>query len=375
MSSTTESLNESVDFVVDRSDLHRCQFVAARRAERLDAGQVLLGVDAFAFTANNITYAVAGDMLSYWSFFPAAPGWGRIPVWGFADVLRSSHPRVAEGARVFGYLPMSTHLVIQVDVGGPGGFADAAPHRAALPPIYNQYVLTANDPGYERTHEDQQMLFRPLFMTAFLLDDFIADNAFFGACRVVLSSASSKTAFGLAFLLSARGRSHCEVVGLTSAANRAFVEGLGCYHRVVTYDQIGNLPLEPVVFVDMAGDGTLTRALHHHYGNAMKHSCIVGMTHWEQRAQPMDLPGPTPTFFFAPTQLQKRTQELGAEGFQGLYRRAWREFVDFTRDRIRIVHSDGPAAVERVYRQTLDGHARPAEGHILSLRAPHGSTS
>ena len=66
----------------------------------------------------------------------------------------------------------------------------------------------------------------------------------------------------------------------------------------------------------MAGDGPVVRALHHHFGDDMKHSCIVGVTHWEQRAQPgEELPGAPPTFFFAPTQLQKRTQDWGAEAF------------------------------------------------------------
>ena len=57
-------------------------------------GQVLVRIDRFAFTANNVTYGVAGDMLNYWSFFPAEEGWGRIPVWGFGDVVRSSHDAV-----------------------------------------------------------------------------------------------------------------------------------------------------------------------------------------------------------------------------------------------------------------------------------------
>ena len=47
-----------------------------------------------------------GDMQA---FFPAESGWGRVPVWGFADVVGSRHQALAEGVRVFGYLPMSTH--------------------------------------------------------------------------------------------------------------------------------------------------------------------------------------------------------------------------------------------------------------------------
>jgi hypothetical protein len=107
------SSQEQVDFVVDRSDLRRCQFLHAPLAGELAAGSVQMRVDQFAFTANNVTYAVAGDMLAYWNFFPAAAGWGRVPVWGFADVLRSRHSGVEEGTRIFGYLPMSTHLTVQ----------------------------------------------------------------------------------------------------------------------------------------------------------------------------------------------------------------------------------------------------------------------
>ena len=360
----------AVDFLVELGNLRHCKFVRAPGPDevQLHDGEVLLEVATFAFTANNVTYAVAGDMMSYWNFFPAEPGWGRVPVWGFAQTIRSNRKGVAEGERVFGYLPMSTHLVVEPDRLDRSGFVDAAPHRRTLPAVYNQYSLVANDPAYEPEHEDQQMLFRPLFMTAFLLDDFLADNGFFGARRVVLSSASSKTALGLAFLLHRNRRSQCDVTGLTSPGNVAFVDSLGCYDRVATYDQIRSLPPEvPAVFVDMAGDGVVLNALHHHYGDNMKHSCIVGATHWERRAREGELPGAQPTFFFAPTQLQKRVREWGPGGLQQRYGTAWRQFLEFTEPRIRVVHGRGRAAVERVYLETLEGRSRPDEGHVLSL--------
>jgi uncharacterized protein DUF2855 len=355
-----------LDFVVERDNLRHCKFMSAPEPGAPASGEVLLRVDTFAFTANNVTYAVAGDMMSYWSFFPAEPGWGRIPVWGFGDVMRSSHAGVAEGERLFGYLPMSTHLVVRPDAVSGGGFVDASPHRAALPAVYNQYTRVAHDPTYAAQHEDQYMLFRPLFMTAFLLDDFIADNDCFGARAVVLSSASSKTAFGLAFLLSHNHRAR--VIGLTSPANAAFVESLGCYDQVVTYDRVHSLPPElPVVFVDMAGNGAVVSALHHHFRDNMKHSCIVGLTHWEKREPAGDLPGAVPTFFFAPTQLQKRTQEWGPGGLQQRYGGAWQQFLEFTKSRIHVVHGRGPAAVEQVYLETLEGRSKPDAGHVLSL--------
>jgi Protein of unknown function (DUF2855) len=362
--------SRALDFIVERDNLRQCKFVPGVESGRseLGAGQVLLRVDSFAFTANNVTYAVAGDMMSYWSFFPAPSGWGRVPVWGFADVLRSNHRDIAVGERVFGYLPMSTHLVVQPAQVARSRFVDAVRHRAALPAVYNAYARVGGDPSYADEHEDQQMLLRPLFMTAFLLDDLIADNDCFGARTVVLSSASSKTALSLAFLLHGNRRAQCTVSGLTAAANRAFVEGLGCYDRVLTYEQLTSLPADqPAVFVDMAGNGAVVSALHHHLRDNVKYSCIVGLTHWERRQGDADLPGAAPTFFFAPTQLQKRTQEWGAEGLQQRYRTAWRQFVEFVTPRIRVVHGRGPAAVERVYLDTLEGRAKPDEGHILSL--------
>jgi hypothetical protein len=369
MAASTEN-TKAVDFVVERGNLRHCRFVPAPPPDdiELHSGQVLLRVDTFAFTANNVTYAVAGDMMSYWSFFPAEPGWGRVPVWGFADVIRSNHEGMAGRERVFGYFPMSTHLVVLPDHVGRNGFVDASPHRQPLPVVYNQYTRVANDPSYAAALEDQQMLFRPLFMTAFLLDDFIADNGFFGARAVVIASASSKTAFGLAFLLHRNRRADCEVTGLTSARNAAFVKGLGCYDRVVTYEEIRSLPPQvPIVFVDMAGDGSIMSALHHQYGDNVRHSCIVGMTHWERRAREGDLPGAQPTLFFAPTHLQKRREEWGADGLAQRYGAAWGQFVAFAQDRIRVVRGRGPAAVERVYLATVEGQTRPDEGHILSL--------
>ena len=60
----------------------------------LGDGEVRVKVDRFAFTANNITYAVMGDQLRYWQFFPPngdePEKWGIIPVWGFGDVVESN---------------------------------------------------------------------------------------------------------------------------------------------------------------------------------------------------------------------------------------------------------------------------------------------
>ena len=80
-------------FEVQKSDWKQTRFAEGATPE-LAPGQVLFRVDRFALTSNNISYALSGDMLGYWRFFPCDEGWGRIPVMGFANVIRSTHPGV-----------------------------------------------------------------------------------------------------------------------------------------------------------------------------------------------------------------------------------------------------------------------------------------
>jgi len=60
-------------------------------------GEILLHVSHSALTANNVTYGAFGDVMGYWNFFPTAGGWGRVPVWGFADVEVSKAPGITDG--------------------------------------------------------------------------------------------------------------------------------------------------------------------------------------------------------------------------------------------------------------------------------------
>lgn len=357
---------EAVDFAVRRDDWRQTRVAPAPPLAELRPGQVLFRVDRFALTANNVSYALTGDLLGYWSFFPAEAPWGRIPVMGYADILASHHDGVAAGERVFGFFPMSTHLVADADEVRASSFLDAAPHRRDTALAYRQYTRAAGDPLYAPEREDALMLLRGLFITSFLVDDFLADHDGFGARAVVVSSASSKTAIALAFLLKRRGGAR--VVGLTSARHRAFVERIGCCDEVRAYEEIAALPADaPTAFVDHSGDAAVVRALHEHFRERLVYSGIVGATHWDRRGRTRGLPGAEPAFFFAPAQLEKRQGEWGPAGFQARLGDAWRAFLAFTDGWLEVVRGDGPAEVERVYRQVLDGRALPHQGHVLSL--------
>jgi hypothetical protein len=355
-----------LDFQVRRDDYRKTRFVDSSAPGELAAGQVLFRVERFALTSNNISYAVAGDMLRYWDFFPAEEGWGRIPAMGFADVIASTHPDVAEGTRCFGFYPMSRYLVIAPSHAGAGGITDGVEHRKGIAPVYNNYVPVATDKIYDPAHEDHIMLMRGLFMTSWLVEDLLSEGSYFGADNAVVTSASSKTSIALAWLLH-RGKK-ARVVGLTSPGNAAFVRGLGCYDDVVLYDDVETLSADtPSVIVDMAGNGQVINRFHRHLGDNVKYSCTVGATHWDQGGRDEDLPGAKPEFFFAPGRIIKRTQDWGAEGVQERIGESWGLFRDASDDWLKVVRESGREALERVYQQMLGGRAAPNEGHVLSL--------
>ncbi|MBR0907895.1 DUF2855 family protein [Bradyrhizobium liaoningense] len=357
----------STDFIVARDDLEQCKLIETTipDAAALPQDALLVKVERFAFTANNITYAVMGDALKYWQIFPAPQGFGNIPVWGFGEVIASRHPGIAVGEWLFGYFPMATHLVIEATDVSKRALRDGAEHRREVSPVYNLYSRVTGDPAFAGHQGDLQALLRPLFMLSFMVDDFLAENDDFGARRVLLSSASSKTAFGLAHLLHKRGR---KVIGLTSAGNSGFVSSLGCYDEVVSYDRVTSLPSDaPVAFVDMAGSSALRAELHRHFRDQMVCSVRVGLTHRTTDADEGPLPGAKPRWFFAPDHIRKRAKEWGPGGIEQRFGAAWTGFVPLLEKCLTVVESRGPEAVRRVYLDTLKGRIPPEQGHMLSL--------
>ncbi len=353
------------NFEVDRTDLHRTRINESGPAP-LAEGEARLRVDAFALTSNNITYGAFGDALQYWNFFPANDNWGRIPVWGFGEVVESRGASLDEGLRVYGYFPMSDELVVTPGRVDARGFTDLAAHRQPMAAGYNRYIRVVADPIYDAAREGQQMVLWPLFFTSFVIDDYLADSDFFGASDVVISSASSKTAIGAAHLL--HNRSGVRVTGLTSDTNRAFVEKLGCYHDVVTYGDVEALPVTNAVYVDIAGNRDVQAAVHRHFGEHLPHSMIVGATHWDHTPESDSaLVGPEPTFFFAPTQIAKRTKDWGQDELNRHVGDAWRTFSAWTDSWLELVHASGPESVAATYHQLLDGQSDPRIGHVCAM--------
>ena len=355
-----------MDFELHRKDIHQTRFLHNDAPPPAD-GQALLRIESFGLTSNNITYAVLGDAMNYWSFFPASdPQWASLNVWGFAQVEQSRHPDLARGHPGVWLFPLRQSLV--------GG---ARPHRR--PRFRRRHTASTQSArgvsGLSQCGDRPAVLggpggcadsVLPAVRHFVLIDDFLADENFFGARTVVISSASSKTAIIAAYLLSQRGG--VEVVGLTSAGNREFVEGLGIYDSVVLYEDISTLPQQRAVYIDIAGDSAVRGAIHAHYGDQLAHSATVGVTHWTQ-AGPGDgeLAGPSPVFFFAPDRIAKRGADWGPAKFDQNVADAWAPFVDWVSGWLQVEKISGEADIKAAYLELLGGTVYLRAGTVVEL--------
>ena len=333
----------------------------------LQQDEVLLETDSFGFSANNITYAALGFKMGYWGFFPAksdndvdeAHGFGIVPVWGFATVKASCHSDIKVGEKVFGYLPMASHWVIKAGKVAPHGFSDIHEMRKSISPVYDQYLRCAVDPGYDKDREAWQLNFRPLYMTSFVLDDYVAEKA--KGETLLLSSASSKTALGTAQLLkdqkSARSASY-HVVGLTSTSNVDMVKTSGCYDEVYSYDDLNALTSDSsnsrYWLLDFAANGTLINNLSELLGDNLSEVTLIGATDWkaEEKPNPKLL---NAEIFFAPARVKLRQGEWGHEVFLAKYASAWKHFAEKVSDQFYEQSHCGTDAITRLYLETLNG--------------------
>lgn len=352
-------------FEVNRRDLRATQ-IAPTAPVDLEPGQVRLQVERWAFTTNNITYAVAGDMLDYWGFFPTTAPWGRIPGIGLGSVIESANPDIARGGRYFGFYPMGSEHIVAAKPQGTVGFRDVGAHRADHAVTYTDFRNVDSDDTFDVTKVDEYLLLWGMFMTSFLIDDMLGDTNFSGAEQTLVTSASSKTSISLASCLASRDDNRS--IGLTSERNRSFVEDLHLYDQVLTYDEVDQLDASLVSgVVDMAGNPTVRAAVHNHFGDSLRFSTSVGMTHWEAEPNSEVLPGPAPEFFFAPGQRSKRVKDWGAEELDRRIDTAFADLLAGTDTWLQVEHRQGPDGIEATYRDLLEGRADPASGFVCSM--------
>ena len=351
---------------VSKQDLRQVRFVDVAPTPLVD-GTARLRLDLFALTSNNLTYAAMGDSTAgYWDFFPGPAGCGKPPAWGLGTVIDSRAEGVAEGARYYGFFPVSETLDVTPVNAGARGFVDGAPHRAGKAAVYNYYVDTRADTAYDAAFELEQPLIRPLYPSGWWLAERVQQDH---PARVLISSASSKTALSAAAQLRRQGGA--ELVALTSARHQAFVAKTGLYDHVHTYDDLtGVSPRAHTTYVDFLGREELTEAVHRRLGASLECSILMGATDWTAKPgglqRPMkDFSGPPPELLFVPDYAARRLQtdrELGATLIRDL-----RDFYAEYRTYFTVRREVGAAAITSAWSRLSADQASPGEGRVLSF--------
>jgi hypothetical protein len=342
-------------------------------AQPLDEGEVLARIERIALTTNNMTYAVYGDTLGYWNLFPAKQaGYGCMPAWGYAEVVESRAADVPVGTRIFGYFPIATHLTMRPTKVTARSFVDGAEHRTGTPQVYNLYELQPRET--DPRQDSLTAVYRALFITSYTAADYLRDRDFFGAEQFVISSASSKTAYGAAYSLA---DSPAPKIALTSARNIDFVNGLGLYAETHEYADLSAVDASKrTVYVDLSGDPDLRRRVHEHLGDQLAYDCLIGSTQADHLPEGDDdtLPGPAPVFFFAALQLDAYKAEGQSRAFMQRYQRDESDFLELVgrpeRPAINLIEHAGLEDAPSVIAGFHDGSTDPAAGHIFIPNAP-----
>ena len=368
------------EFQTNRNDLTKTRIIKTdinHARENLNQGQILVQVDRFAFTANNVTYGAAGDTIGYWKFFPAREDvrdeWGCLPVWGFATIISSKVDGLDEGERVYGYFPPADFLVMRPIKVTSGRFVDGSIHRAELPAVYNNYVRLDNESGYDQSVDNIRALLNPLHITSFCLCDALKSKTFYGAEQIIVLSASSKTAIGMAQGLLDSGASP-EILGITSRSNYNFVCSLGCYSHVCCYDELDTLDsVKSSVIIDMSGNRAVLGAIQESLGSRMLNCINVGMTHWDTLANNdpvgVEINRDRSNFFFAPAHVQKRIGDWGHDVFNQRAAEFMIRRMRQSTNWMRITEVNGFDSFVSIYDAIVAGDMNPEEGVIVVM--PH----
>lgn len=329
-------------------------------------GEISLRIEKFGLSSNNVTYAALGRQFGYFAFFPGEGPWSALPVWGFGTVTASRAEGVAEGSRYYGYFPAAREATLAVAAASPSGFRVDRPE---LPPefrLYGAYSALDGDPFYVPSQEALMVVMRPLFMTGLLLADSLAVSQRKGADAVLVSSAASKTAYGLALALRAAGGA--EVIGLGSARSLSAASAFDCYDKLLDYEALDALdPARTYLLVDMAGSQKLRQQLFARLGQSLRGVVAVGLTHWNEGrlGEKSELGVPVETFF-APGWSAQRQKELGPR-FQAQLTSGWLAQMESASRHFKLVEKRGSEALVDSFAALLAGRMKPEEAWVIAL--------
>lgn len=342
--------------------------------EIYNSGSIVLKIERLSFTSNNISYGVAGEKLGYWKFFPALKNknneWGCIPAWGFAKVIHSKNENLMIGERFFGYFPLADILIFdEVNISG-NTIIDMSKHRKELPLVYNTYIKVTDNPDDE-TDNLKTLLF-PLHVTAFCLCDFLQDVSYYQSEQILILSASSKTAIGLAQGLN-EIKGVPDTIGVTSQNNMDFVKHLESYTHVISYEDLQKINQnKKTLIIDMSGNRKILGSLHKSLNKNMIKCITVGMTHWDSEKNKKDVLSQMmirerTEFFFAPTHIKKRTKDWGDKALNKKTNTFMKDRIIQSKNWIKVKEIKGLNNFAIIYDIFTRGTIKPEEGIIITL--------
>ena len=321
---------------IDRDDIAQAAIVAEPEAP-LPEGGLEVAIDLFALTANNVTYAALGKALRTVR--------QRHGLLGFLRRTGCPGPAARMGLRHRHAFGSPRHrdrraILWLLAARQPRGAAarscerrrlhrdHPAPHRVAG--AYNQYqrlsALTDHDPA----DHDWWPVYRPLYLTGWLIADQMEDNGDYGAEQVVVAAASSKTALGFAHAMRER-EERPDLIALVSPASEQFVRDSKLYDRVIRYGEAIRIDEDmDTAFVDFAGKPRVTKLVHEHFGTSLHLSLIVGKGIGMRRAPKGSCRGRADRLL-APAQLQKRSKDWGGDGLRERIGAAWSGFMSIAK--------------------------------------------
>lgn len=236
------------------------------------------------------------------------------------------------------------------------------------------------------------MLYRPLFWTAFWFEDWLHEFLYRGATAVLLSSASAKTAFCLAYLIKKRASLATEIrlIGLTSQRNLDFTRGLGLYDEILDYDSIESAESlrsagATWLYIDVAGHDALNERVRACLTPRLKAIVQLGLTNLspsaptaattkfttnttlDNRSRLEAGDGPETEQFFMPEWLAARRRQLSIAQITTMQAKAWHDLMRDGKDWVKIERVYGGPAVDSAYRAIAANGTDPTSGMIWSL--------
>lgn len=356
-------------FIVNLQDPKVCDFITTELS-MLKPKEILIKIEKFGLTSNNITYAALKDSMPYFKFFPIDeknPGWGCLPVWGVGKVIQSNFADLAEGTCVYGFFPAANYVTLEVAALTPTGFIVNRPNIAQEYGFYNLYNFTHLDPFYLKDKEDMMAVVRPLFLTGLLIADYLEVNNFMQANTVIISSAASKTSYALALALHKKQK--CKLLGLASAKSKPFAESMNIYDQVITYEEIKNISEDlTAVYIDICGNELVRGQLISKLSDKLKHILSVGMTNWKQGSYglPKTARNIKSEVFFAPGWTLQRPKDSAAEFAKELFK-GWHAQMSNVEKYFQLQNASGKDALRKSFLDFVNSQSKPERAYVFSL--------